>query len=94
MWYAEAKRKAQALEVSTSYELKPEANLGSPITPLVEIRKQEVIDPTASRMFMSSNSLPGQITCTEQEWVTTNLGTLTDVQSQIISALDQAACHR
>jgi hypothetical protein len=36
-------------------------NLGSPSTPLLEIRKQAVIDATASHTFISPNALPGQI---------------------------------
>jgi hypothetical protein len=53
--------KTQALEEPVSYETRPEVNLGSPIAPLVEIRKQAVIDATASHMFVSANALPGQI---------------------------------
>ena len=51
----------QALEVPVSYETKPEVNLGSPISPLLEIRKQVVIDATASHTLISPNTLPGQI---------------------------------
>ena len=52
--------KAQTLEVLTSYETKPEANFGSPITPLLEIRKEAVTDATASQTFISPYTLPGQ----------------------------------
>ena len=65
--------------------------------PLVEIRKQAVMDATASHRFVSANNLPGQIL----ERIMSALlggalkfGTLTGVQSQIQTALDQAARHR
>jgi hypothetical protein len=47
--------------IPVSYETRPEVNLGSPITPLLEIRKQAVIDATASHIFISANALPGHI---------------------------------
>ena len=47
--------------MAVSYETRPEVNLGSPIAPLLEIRKQAVIDATASHMFISANALPGHI---------------------------------
>jgi len=89
--------KAQALEVPGSYEIRPEVNLGSFIGPLVEIRKQAVMDATASHTLVSANALPGQVLVRSKSGLhgsVLNLGTLTDVQNQIPSALDQAACHR
>jgi len=44
-----------------SYATRPETNLGSPKAPLVESRKQAVMDATASHTFVSANALPGQI---------------------------------
>ena len=83
---------------STAYETKPQVNLGSPSTPLLEIRKQAVIDATASHTFISPNAFPGQILAHIRNglhawYVITNLGRLTDVQSQIRTVLDQAAFH-
>ena len=71
-----------------AYETNPEVNLGSPSTPLLEIRKQAVIDVTASHTFTSPNALPGQILAhirsgLDARCVITKFGTLTDVQSQI-----------
>ena len=89
--------KEQALKVPVSYETKPEVNLGSPIAPLLEIWKQAVIDATASHMFISANALPGHKLAHisgRVVYVAIKLETLTDVQSQISVALDQAACRR
>ena len=89
--------KAQALEVPGTYEIRPEVNLGSPIGPLAEIRRQAVMDATASHTLVSANALPGQILArimSALRGCLLNLGTLTVVQNQRPSALDQAACHR
>ena len=86
----------QALEVPVSYETKPEVNLGSPIAPLVEIRKQAVMDATATHTLVSANALPGQMLAGSMSALRgcmLNWGTLTDVQSQMPIALDQAAGH-
>ena len=76
-----------------AYETKPEMNLGSPSTPLLEIRKQAVIDATASHMFVSANALPGQILAHIRSGLHADLRSLTDVQSQIPSVSDQAVWH-
>jgi hypothetical protein len=68
--------KAQALEVSISYETKPEVNLGSPSTPLLEIRKQAVMDATASHTFISPNALPGQRLARISKWVAWKSGNI------------------
>ena len=86
--------KVQALEVPVSYETRPEVTLGSPIGPLAEIRRQAVMDATASHMFVSANALPGQILVHIRSGLHANLGTLTDAQSQIPDVLDRAAFHR
>ena len=86
--------KVQTLEVPVSYETKPELNLGSPSALLLEIRKLAVIDATASHTFVSPNALPGQILAHVRSGLHANLGTLTDVQSQIPDVLGQVAGHR
>jgi hypothetical protein len=56
-----------------------------------------VIDATASHTLVSANALPGQILVrimSALHGCVLNVGTLTDVQSQILPALDQAARHR
>ena len=101
-WLCDFRKKrwegSKALKVLVSYEIRPEVNLGSPITPLLEIWKQAVIDATASHMFISANVLPGHIlACKYQNWVAcvaADLDRRTDVQSQKSVALDQEACRR
>ena len=94
-------RRSRRLEsIPASYETRPEVNLGSPIAPLLEMLKQAVIDATASHIFVSANILPGHILCTYIRisegvvYVAIQVYKLTDVQSQISIALDQAACRQ
>jgi hypothetical protein len=52
------------------------------------------MDARASHTFVSANALPGQILERIRSGLHANLGTLTDVQSQISVVVDQAARRR
>ena len=65
LWDMQKQNSENVQVLAVSYETKPEVNFGSPISPLLEIRKQVMIDATAGHRVHITKRLAKTNTGTE-----------------------------